>query len=219
MTKPEDILIQYPAKNKAGKQKVLESVQEYVQSLGYPVRIEKDQHLVIGNMQQAKFFVLSGTALSGLAAWLEMLRTFPENQRHKVCFIFCDGRKGISSFYKTHGKEIADCLVIHLHHVGDGNHLRLFPTKQLKENRLRLTSLYRACGYFGPRDLLVSEEKIPRRLKPYACFPYAVTICALYTHKKHFQYNHKTRNTALDTTNVNILRAALTTFLCCDEVN
>ena len=163
MTKPEDILIQYPAKNKVGKQKLLESVQEYVQFLGYPVRMEKERQLVIGNMHQAKFFVFSGTALSGLSAWLEILHTFPENQRHKVCFIFCDGRRGISSFCRTYGKEIADRLVIHLHHVGDGNHLRLFPTKQLKENRLRLTSLYRACGYFGPRDLLVSEEKIPMR--------------------------------------------------------
>ena len=219
MTKPEDILIQYPAKNKAEKQAFLESVQKYVQSLGYLSIMEKDRYLVIGNMQQAKFFVISGTALSGLSAWLEMIHTFPENQRHKVCFVFCDGRRGLSSLYRTYGREIANRLVIHLHHVGDGNHLRLFPTKQLKENRLRLTSLYRGCGYFGPRDLLVSEEKIPRCLKPYVCFPYAVTICALYTHKKHFRHNHKTKNTALDTTNVNILRAALTTFLCCDEVN
>ena len=170
-------------------------------------------------MQQAKFFVLSGTALSGIAVWLELIHTFPENQRHKVCFVFCDGKKGTSAFSRTYGKEIGERLVIQLHHVGDGYHLRLYPTKQMEENRLRLTSLYRACGYFGTRDFLVSEEKKPRLLKPYACFPYAVTICALYTHKKRLRYNHKTRNTALDTTNVNILRAALTTFLCCDEVN
>ena len=119
LTKREDILIRYPSKKKEQKQQFLESVQKYVQSFGYPVRIESEsfvcRNLVIGNMQQAKYFVLSGTALSGLDAWLEMIHTFPENQRYKVCFVLCDGKRGISSFYRTHGKEIADRLVIYLH--------------------------------------------------------------------------------------------------------
>ena len=110
-------------------------------------------------------------------------------------------------------------LVIDLNHVGDGEHLRIYPTKKLKENKVRLTSFYRACGYFGPRDLLVSESKRPFFLKTDSCFPYTATICALQSHKKRLRYHHSSRHTALDNTNVNILRAALTTFICRDEVN
>jgi hypothetical protein len=223
MTKTEDLLAQYPAKTKFQKQKLQENVQSFAQDLGYSVMIEKGsfgcQNLLIGNPKQAKFYIASGNALSGLAAWLETIRTFPENQRNKVCFLLLDGKTGASFFRKNYPEETESRLLINLNHVGDGNHLRMYPTKRLKENRLRLTSLYRACGYCGTRDLLVSEEKPSKYQKPYPCFPYAITVCAVQAHKKRLRYIHKTKDTALDTTNVNILRAALTTFLCCDEVN
>ena len=67
--------------------------------------------------------------------------------------------------------------------------------------------------------LLVEEGKKPLFLNINPVFPYTVTICALQKRKKKYLYPRKTKDTAQDTTNVNILRAALTTYLCCSEVN
>ena len=221
--KPEDILKQYPAKSKHQKQGFLQELKLYVQSLGYSAVVDSERfgirNLVVGNVQQSKFILTCGSSLSGLSAWLEILRTVPQNQRHKVCFVFLGGFFGGYFFCRKYKLETDQVLLIHLSHVGEGNHLRMYPSKLLKKNRMRLTSLYRACGYFGTRDLLVEEKKIPFFLKYFSFFPYAVTLRALYDRKKGLGYNPKTKDTALDNTNVNILRAALTTFICCDEVN
>lgn len=219
-----DILRKYTASGtKAQKQAFRDAVCSYAEKLGYPVLTEQgslgSENLVIGNPRQARYLLAAGKARSGVAAWLEILRTFPENQRHKVCFLLFDGKRGASSYGKNHRTETDKQLLIELDHVGDGSHMRMFSSKPLKRNRVRLTSLYRACGYFGSRDLLMEEKKKPLNLKPCGCFPYSVTVCALQDHKKRMHYNHKTRDTALDKTNINILRAALTTFICCDEVN
>ena len=220
----KDILQKFTVSGtKNQKQTFRDAVCSYAEKLGYPVLTERgsfsSRNLVIGNPKQAKYLLASGKALSGVATWLEILRTFPENQRYKVCFLLFDGKCGVSSYGKAYRLETDNQLLIDLDHVGDGNYMRLFPSKQLKHNRVRLTSLYRVCGYFGSRDLLVEEKKKPLNLKFSGGFPYAVTICALQNHKKGMRFHSKTRQTALDETNVNILRAALTTLICCDEVN
>ena len=221
--KPEDILEQYPAGTGSHKQKFLQDVQSYAESLGYAACLEQYSanccNLVIGNVQNARYLLTSGRALSGLAAWLEILRTFPENQRDKVCFLLLDGKSRAFRFHKKYREEMENRLVIDLNHVGDGEHLRIYPSRKLKENRVRLTSFYRICGYFGNRDMLVADGKRPILLKSFSCFPYCATVCALQSHKKRLRYHHSSRHTALDNTNVNILRAALTTFICRDEVN
>ena len=217
MVKAEDIVAQLPLQ-KSDKEAILEDVKQYAEHLGYSVSIESGC-LLIGDPRQVSYLLSCGTAVSGVAAWLELLRTFPENRRQKVCFLLFDGKFSVDSYHEKYGVEPSRQLLIHLDHVGDGNHLRMYPTKQLKADRRLLTSLYRACGYFGTRDLLVEEGKRPFFLKEYTDFPYAVTICSLQPHKKAFRYPHKTKNTGMDETNVNILRAALTTYICCTEVN
>ena len=214
MIKAEDIVAQFPL-SKAGKQIFLEDVKQYAAYLGYVPRIESGR-MVIGNPTKAGCILSCGTAASGVAAWLEILRTFPENRRHKVCFLLFDGG---SSYYRKNWLHRDKQLLIHLDHVGDGHHLRIYPTKQLRSDRILLTSFYRVCGYFGCRDLLVEEGRKPLLLKTYGGFPNAVTICSLQSCKKRFRYPYKTKYTGIDETNVNILRAALTTYLCCSEVN
>lgn len=221
---PMDMLREYPVcRIKTQKLAFQDAVQGYAEKLGYPVFADQGSfgscNLVIGDPKQAKYLVTPGSARSGVAAWLEIIRTFPENQRSKVCFVFFDGKNGASSYRKNHKPETDNQLLIRLDHVGDGTHMRMFPSKPLRLNRIRLTSLYQACGYFGSRDLLVEEKKKPLNLKICSSFPYTVTVFALQDHKKGMRYNSKTRDTALDETNVNILRAALTTLICCDEVN
>jgi len=101
--------------------------------------------------------------------------------------------------------------------VGDGDHIRFFPTKKLKKDRKRLTSLYKACGYFGKKDVLVHEKGFSANPSDQANFPYGVGICALRKRGKTLYLSriHTPKDTILEETNVNILRAALITFITC----
>ena len=162
---------------------------------------------------------------SGVVTLLEIARTFPENQRHKVCFVLFDleeaGLIGSACYRKKHKAATDKQLVLNLDCVGEGDHLLMFPTKYLKENRKRLTSLYKACGYFGKKSLRVYEAGRYVYPSDQMHFPYGVGICALRKHKKllYLSRIHTKKDTILEETNVNILRAALTTLICRDEVN
>ena len=162
---------------------------------------------------------------SGVVTVLEIARSLPENQRHKVCFVLFDleeaGLIGSASYRKRHKKASGSQIVLNLDCVGDGDHLRMFPTKRLRKDRKKLTSLYRACGYFGKKSLLVHEKGAAVYPSDQKHFPYGVGICALRKQKKilYMSRIHTKKDTVLDITNVNILRAALTTFICRDEVN
>ena len=162
---------------------------------------------------------------SGVVTLLEILRTLPENQRDKVCFVLFDleeaGLLGSAAYRKRHKKASSRQIVLNLDCVGEGDHLLMFPTKALKKNRKRLTSLYRACGYFGKKSLLVHEKGFSIYPSDQMHFPYGVGICALKESKYGLYLSriHTHGDTVLEETNVNILRAALTSFICCDEVN
>ena len=159
---------------------------------------------------------------SGVVTLLEILRTMPENQRHKVCFVLFDleeaGLIG-SSFYRSRHRKASDRqIVLNLDCVGDGDHLKMFPTKKLKKDRKKLTSLYRACGYFGKKSLTVHEKGVAIYPSDQMVFPYGVGICALKKSKFGLYVGkiHTSKDTVLEVTNVNILRAALTSYICCD---
>lgn len=162
---------------------------------------------------------------SGVITLLEIARSLPVNQRHKVCFVLFDlEEKGLwgSRSHRRAYKEATDRqLVLNLDCVGDGDAIRMFPTKKLKKDRRQLTSLYKACGYVGRKSVLVHEKGFGFNPSDHKHFPYGVGICALRKNKLCYYLGriHTKRDTLLDETNVNILRAALTTFLCCDEVN
>jgi len=162
---------------------------------------------------------------SGVVTLLEMAKSMPENQRHKVCFVLFDleeaGLIGSGAYRKAHKAATNRQLVLNLDCVGDGDHLRMFPTKKLQKDRKKLTSLYKACGYFGKKNLLVHEKGAFVYPSDQKHFPWGVGICALRKRKKMLYMSriHTRRDTILDETNVNILRAALTTFICRDEVN
>lgn len=162
---------------------------------------------------------------SGVVTLLEIARTMPETQRHKVCFVLFDleekGLWGSRSFRKLHKETSDHQIVLNLDCVGDGDHIRMFPTKKLKENRKMCTSLYNACGYMGKKSILVHEKGFGIYPSDQRHFPYGVGICALRKNKLCYYLGriHTKRDTVLDEINVNILRAALTSFICCDAVN
>ena len=159
---------------------------------------------------------------SGVVTLLEILRTLPENQRGKVCFVLFDleeaGLIGSSSYRKAHKKATDRQLVLNLDCVGDGDLLLMFPTKALRKNRRKLTSLYKACGYFGNKSLLVHEKGFGIYPSDQMVFPWGVGICALQKNKHGLYISriHTAKDTVLEITNVNILRAALTSFVSCD---
>ena len=159
---------------------------------------------------------------SGVVTLLEIMRTLPENQRNRVCFVLFDleeaGLIGSSSYRKAHKTATDHQLVLNLDCVGDGDHLLMFPTKALKKNRRKLTSLYKACGYFGDKSLLVHEKGFGIYPSDQMVFPYGVGICALQKNKRGLYVSriHTAKDTVLEITNVNILRAALTSFISCD---
>ena len=159
---------------------------------------------------------------SGVVTLLEIMRTMPENQRHKACFVLFDleecGLIGSASYRKAHKSASDRQMVLNLDCVGDGDNLLMFPTKHLKKNRKKLTSLYRACGYFGKKSLTVHEKGFSIYPSDQMAFPYGVGICALKNSKFGLYIGkiHTSRDTVLEETNVNILRAALTSYICCD---
>ena len=159
---------------------------------------------------------------SGVVTLLEIMRTMPENQRDKVCFVLFDQEEaGLigSSFYRSRHRKASDHqIVLNLDCVGDGDHIRMFPTKKLKQDRRKLTSLYKACGYFGKKNVLVHEKGFGIYPSDQMVFPYGMGICALKKSKFGLYVGkiHTSRDTVLEETNVNILRAALISYICCD---
>ncbi len=161
---------------------------------------------------------------SGVITLLETARTMPENQRSKVCFVLFDleeaGLLGSAAYRKAHKKATDNQIVLNLDCVGDGDHIRFFPMKKLKKDRKKLTSLYKACGYFGKKDILVREKGFSFYPSDQKHFPYGVGICALRDSKFGLYLGriHTGKDTILEETNVNLLRAALTTYISQTEV-
>ena len=161
---------------------------------------------------------------SGVVTLLEILRTLPENQRHRVCFGLFDleeaGLIGSGCYRTAHRAATNRQVVINLDCVGDGDHLRFFPTKGLKKNKSRLAPIYGCCGYFGGKSLLVADKGLCFYPSDQMNFPMGVGVAALKQRKKRLYLDriHTRRDTYLDQTNVNILRGAIVSMVCCDAV-
>ena len=159
---------------------------------------------------------------SGVVTLLEIAKSMPGNQRKKVCFVLFDleeaGLIGSASYRKAHKSQTDRQMVLNLDCVGDGDYLTLFPTKRLKKDRKRLTSLYKACGYFGKKSILVHEQGFSFYPSDQTNFPWGVGICALNKRGKTLYLSriHTKKDTILERTNVNLLRAALITYICRD---
>ncbi len=156
---------------------------------------------------------------SGVVTVLEIAKSLSQVHREKVCFVLFDleeaGLLGSSSYRAKHKKATNNQTVINLDCVGEGDHIRLFPTKKLKKDRKKLTAFYKACGYFGQKDILVHEKGFSFYPSDQAQFPYGVGIAALNDSKFGLYLGkiHTPKDTVLDITNVNLLRAAIATYI------
>lgn len=158
---------------------------------------------------------------SGVVTVLEILTSLPENQRDKVCFVLFDleeaGLIGSASFWKAHQKTANNQLMLNLDCVGDGDEILFFPTKKLKANAQKLSKLETICGSFGKKSIALHKTGFAYYPSDQQHFPNGVGIAALRRKKGVGLYCsriHTRRDTILDPTNVNILRAAIISLIC-----
>lgn len=157
---------------------------------------------------------------SGVVTLLEIAATLPQNQRSKVAFVLFDleeaGLLGSSAYRKAHKVQTNRQIVLNLDCVGDGDELVLFPTKKLKKEPEKLNVLRPACGRFGKKSISLRDKGFFMYPSDQKNFPYGVGIAALRRKKGIGLYCsriHTNRDTILEVTNVNLLRAALITLI------
>lgn len=157
---------------------------------------------------------------SGVVTLLEIARSLPENQRSKVAFVLFDleeaGLWGSASYRKAHKAQTDNQIVLNLDCVGDGDELMLFPTPKLIKDTKKLNSLRPVCGQFGKKSISLREKGFTRYPSDQKNFPYGVGIAAFHRKKGIGLYCsriHTSRDTILEVTNVNLLRAALITLI------
>ena len=158
---------------------------------------------------------------SGVVTVLEILRSLPESHRHKVCFILFDleeaGLVGSASHRKTHKAATEKQIVLNLDCVGDGDEMMMFPNKKLRADATAMDALDRITGVFGEKSLNLHRKGFSVCPSDHKNFPLGVGIMA-FSRKKflglYCDKIHTDRDRNLDLTNVNILRAAITTLIC-----
>ena len=210
---PKALMAAFPVlRNREERSAFLDAVQSYAADLGYEAAREEGW-LILGDAGRAGMLMTADDSPSGRLVLLEVLKALPENRRDGVAFFLLEDPKfGCYAFCRSH-PEVKTKLVLRLENLAGGDKLRYFPTKRLNADRRKLTSLYRACGYFGKKSLLVQEKHL---LPWYVPFPYEVRLCVMGSGKKE-AYGKRLKTSAQpDETNVNILRAALVSYICCD---
>lgn len=161
---------------------------------------------------------------SGVVTVLEIAKSLPKDQRSKVCFVLFDleeaGLIGSASYRKAHKQAIQDQMILNLDCVGDGDNILFFPSKNLKKDKKKLEILNYCGGQFGKKQITVRTHGFSVYPSDQAGFPYGVGICAL--RKKlgilYLGRIHTRRDTVLEQTNVNLLRAAIVSMICCAAV-
>lgn len=157
---------------------------------------------------------------SGVVTVLEMMRTLPEIHRSKVCFVLFDleeaGLIGSAAYRKAHKKATENQIVLNLDCVGEGDEIVLFPMKKLAKDREKMLELCKCVGRFGSKTITVKHKGFRYYPSDQKNFPYGVGIAAFRRNKFLGLYCdkiHTRKDTVLDESNVNILRAALTTYI------
>ena len=156
---------------------------------------------------------------SGVVSVLEIAKSLPENYRKDVCFVLFDleeaGLIGSASYQKAHKKATASQLVLNLDCVGEGDEILFFPTSKLKKNKQKLAALEKITGRFGKKTVSVQSKGFSIYPSDQGHFPYGVGICALKRSRAGLYLSriHTPKDTILDETNVNILRAGIISLI------
>lgn len=163
---------------------------------------------------------------SGVVTLLEIARTLHPAHRNKVGFVLFDleerGLKGSAAYRKAHKEATEKQIVLNVDCVGDGDHILLMPNKKARQNEKLVAKLKYLGGWFGNKQILTIDKGFCSYNSDHKNFPMAVGVGAFHK-KKGKTYTldkiHTRHDTNLDMTNVNLLRAALTTLICGEAVN
>jgi hypothetical protein len=162
---------------------------------------------------------------SGIVTLLEIARTLPVQHRSKVCFVLFDleeqGTKGSAAYRKAHKEITEKQIMLNLDCVGDGDYILLMPNKMLRKDTAFISKLKYLGGWFGKKQILVVDNGFCKYNSDHKNFPIAVGVGAFHKHKRKgyvLDKIHTKHDTNLEITNVNLLRAALTTLICGDAV-
>ena len=162
---------------------------------------------------------------SGVVTVLEIAKSLPESYRDQVCFVLFDleeaGLIGSSSYQKSHKKFTASQVVLNMDCVGDGNELVMFPTKKLLKSAEKMELLRSITGTWGEKSIAIREKGFAYYPSDQKNFPYGVGIAAFRRSSWAGLYCsriHTKKDTILEETNVNILRAAVVSMITCGAV-
>ncbi len=157
---------------------------------------------------------------SGVVTVLEIMRSLLPAHREKVCFVLFDleeaGLIGSAGYRKAHKKVTEDQFVLNLDCVGDGDEIWFFPSKKLKKDADKMAKLKRCSGWFGPKCIRIHEKGFSQYPSDHIHFPLSVGIGAFHQKKgvgPYLSRIHTAKDTVLDETNVNILRACIATLI------
>ena len=157
---------------------------------------------------------------SGVVTVLEIIRTLLPAHRDQVCFVLFDleeaGLIGSESYRKAHKEATEHQVVLNLDCVGDGDEIVFFPSKKLKQDSGKMAWLKRCGGYFGQKKITIYEKGFSNYPSDHKHFPVSAGIGAFHRNKgkKLFLTRiHTHRDTVLEETNVNILRACISTLI------
>ena len=163
---------------------------------------------------------------SGVVTVLEIVKSMPQACRDKVCFVLFDleeaGLIGSSSYRKKYKKQTESQIILNLDCVGDGNEIVLFPTKKLKEDSVKMQLLRKIIGHWGEKCITIREKGFAYYPSDQKHFPYGVGIAAFQRSSWAGLYCsriHTSKDTILEKTNVNILRAAIVSLIACSAAN
>ena len=158
---------------------------------------------------------------SGVVTLLEICKTMPESHRNRVCFVLFDleeaGLVGSASYRKSHKTATENQIVLNLDCVGDGDELMMFPNKAVKKDEAAMAALSAICGNFGTKSINLHRKGFCVCPSDHRHFPKGIGIMAFRRMKGIGLYCdkiHTNRDTVLEQTNVNILRAAIVSLIC-----
>ncbi len=157
---------------------------------------------------------------SGVVTVLEIAGSLPENARSKVCFVLFDleeaGLVGSAAYKKLHKEECANQEVFNMDCVGDGDEIVFFPNKKFKQDAAKMNALRVLCGQYGTKSIAIREKGFSYYPSDQKNFNFGVGIAAFQRGKHIGLYCsriHTGNDTVLETTNVNVLRAALISYI------
>ena len=152
---------------------------------------------------------------SGVVALLETAVSMPRNLRRRVCFVLLDreerGMQGAVGYRKKHYFASKYQTVLDLSCVGDGETILLVPSTAMRSD-VNLLCLERKCG---DREVKVWKKKYFAWSSSHRLFPRSVAVAALHRGKLGYWLKgaRTRRDTVLDYTNINILRACLISYI------